>query len=237
MSLMRSLFLVCSQSVWLRERATRYRFVRRAVKRFMPGEAIDDALVSAGTLKQQSMGTIFTYLGENVTDPEEAKRVANHYLDVLDRVRALGLGTEVSVKLTQLGLDLGEDFCYDNLCSIITCAGANSVVWIDMEGSSYTDVTLKLYRRARSNYPNVGICLQAYLNRTEKDLASLIPLGPAVRLVKGAYKEPPEIAFTQKRQVDENFFKLSTQMISDRARAIRLFLRVSWSMRTHTMTM
>lgn len=216
---MRSLFLVCSQSVWLRERATRYRFVRRAVKRFMPGETIDDALVSAGNLKQQSMGTVFTYLGENVTDPEEAKRVANHYLNVLDRVSALGLGTEVSVKLTQLGLDLGEDFCYDNLCSIITRAGANSVVWIDMEGSSYTDVTLKLYRRARSNYPNVGICLQAYLNRTEKDLASLMPLGPAIRLVKGAYKEPPEIAFTQKRQVDENFFKLSTQMISDRARA------------------
>ena len=127
MSLMRSLFLVCSQSVWLRERATRYRFVRRAVKRFMPGETIDDALVSAGNLKQQSMGTVFTYLGENVSDPGEAKRVADHYLDVLDRVRALGLGTEVSVKLTQLGLDLGEDFCYDNLCGIIDVAVSRNV--------------------------------------------------------------------------------------------------------------
>lgn len=215
MSLMRSLFLVCSQSVWLRERATRYRFVRRAVRRFMPGETIEDALASAGNLKQQSMGTVFTYLGENVTDPEEARRVTDHYLDVLDRVRELGLGTEVSVKLTQLGLDLGEDFCYANLCDIITCAGAGSVVWIDMEGSNYTDVTLDLYRRARSNYPNVGICLQAYLNRTEKDLAGLMPMGPAVRLVKGAYKEPPEIAFAQKKQVDENFFKLAALMVSD----------------------
>jgi proline dehydrogenase len=219
MSVMRSLFLVCSQSAWLRERATRYRFVRRAVTRFMPGETIEDALVSAGKLKQQHLGTVFTYLGENVTDPEEAKRVTDHYLNVLERVRALGLGTEVSVKLTQLGLDLDREFCYANLCSVITRAGAESVVWIDMEGSNYTDVTLDLYRRARANYSNVGVCLQAYLNRTEKDLTSLIPLGPAIRLVKGAYKEPLEIAFPNKKQVDENFFRLATQLVSDPARA------------------
>lgn len=221
MSLMRSVFLVCSQSVWLRERATRYRFVRRAVTRFMPGETIEEALESAGKLRQQRLGTVFTYLGENVSDPAEAKRVTDHYLDVLKRIRAQGLETEVSVKLTQLGLDLDREFCYANLCSIIERAGTGNVVWIDMEASNYTDVTLDLYRRARASFPNVGVCLQAYLMRTEKDLESLIALGPAIRLVKGAYKEPPEIAFAQKKQVDENFFKLATMLVSEPARASR----------------
>ena len=219
MSLMRSVFLVFSQSVWLRERATRYRFVRRAVKRFMPGETLDDALITASNLKQQALGTVFTYLGENVVDPAEAKRVTEHYIDVLDRVRTLGLGTEVAVKLTQLGLDLGQELCYANLANIVTHAGDGSVVWIDMAGSNYTQVTLDLYRRARAQFPNVGVCVQAYLYRTEEDIANLIPLKSSIRLVKGAYKEPPEIAFPHKSQVDENYFKLATQLLSEESLA------------------
>lgn len=222
MAVMRSVLLACSQSVWLRERATRYRFVRRAVSRFMPGEAVDDALASAAKLKQQSLETVFTHLGENVADPAEAQRVKDHYLEVLDRIRALGLGTEISVKLTQLGLDLSPDLCYTNLASLIERAGVKSVVWIDMEASNYTDITLNLFRRARAAYPNVGICLQAYLYRTEADLASLIPVGAAVRLVKGAYKEPREKAFARKTQVDENYFKLATQLLSGEARSARV---------------
>lgn len=214
---MRSLLLAGSQSVWLREHATRYKFVRRAVSRFMPGETGDDALAAASRLKRQNLGTVFTYLGENVTDPAEAQRVTEHYLGVLDRIRSLGLGTEISVKLTQLGLDLDPELCYSNLVKLIEHAGAGSVVWIDMESSDYTDITLNLFRRARSTYPNVGVCLQAYLYRTEEDLANLIPLSPAVRLVKGAYKEPPEKAFSRKSHVDENFFKLATQMLDLRA--------------------
>lgn len=222
MALMRSVLLVCSQSVWLRERATRLGFVRRAVSRFMPGETADDALASASKLKEQCIGTVFTNLGENVTDPGEARRVAEHYLDVLDRIKQLGLGTEISVKLTQLGLDLDPELCYANLAKLIERAGEGSVVWIDMEASNYTDITLDLYRRARAAYPNVGVCLQAYLYRTEKDLESLIPLGPAIRLVKGAYKEPPDKAFPQKSQVDENYFKLVTRLLSPEARAAHL---------------
>lgn len=218
MGLMRSVFLVCSQSQWLRERATRYRFVRRAVSRFMPGETAEDALASARLLKQRSIGTVFTYLGENVTDPVEAERVTDHYLDVLDRIRSLGLDTEVAVKLTQLGLDLNPVLCYQNLTKIMERAGAASVVWIDMESSQYVDATLDLFRRARLAHPNVGVCLQAYLYRTAADLASLIPLGSAIRLVKGAYKEPSHIAFPHKKQVDENFFNLAVQMLSDEAR-------------------
>lgn len=215
---MRSFFLLCSQSRWLRERALRYGFVQRAVSRFMPGETISDALSAARTLRDRSIGTVFTYLGENISDPAEAERVTLHYLDALDRIRDLGLKTEVSVKLTQLGLDLSPELCYANLKRIIEHAGARSVVWIDMEASNYVDLTLNLCRRARQVYPNVGVCLQAYLYRTTQDLAALIPCGLAIRLVKGAYQEPPDRAFPRKRDVDENYFVLAKRLLSDEAR-------------------
>ncbi len=219
MGVMRSFFLACSQSKGLRERATRYGFVRRAVSRFMPGEHISDALAAAVVLREQSIGTVFTFLGENIADHTEAEQVTTHYLDVLDRIREMGLGTEVSVKLTQLGLDLSADLCYANLKKIIEKAGSKSVVWIDMEASNYVDATLDIYLRARQAYPNVGVCLQAYLYRTAKDIANLIPLSPAIRLVKGAYKETPQVAFPHKKDVDENYFVLAQQLLAQDARA------------------
>jgi proline dehydrogenase len=216
---MRSFFLACSQSKGLRERATHYGFVRRAVSRFMPGEQVSDALAAAVVLREQSIGTVFTFLGENIADPGEAEQVTAHYMDVLQSIREMGLGTEVSVKLTQLGLDLNADLCYANLKKIIEKAGARSVVWIDMEASHYVDATLDIYRRAREAYPNVGVCLQAYLYRTAKDIAGLIPLSPAIRLVKGAYQESPQVAFPHKKDVDENYFVLAQQMLGEDARA------------------
>jgi proline dehydrogenase len=215
--LMRSVFLVCSESSWMRERATRYRFVQRAVSRFMPGERAEDALACARELKQQEIGAVFTLLGENVSDAAEAERVTDHYLGLLDRIRTLQLGSEVSVKLTQLGLDLDQEICHSNLLRIVERAGAGSTVWVDMEASPYVDRTLEVYRRIRKAHANVGICVQAYLHRTSADVASLIPLGASIRLVKGAYKEPPSVAFRSKDQVDENFFKLTCQLLSDEA--------------------
>ncbi len=222
MGLMRGFFLACSQSNWLRERATGYGFVRRAVSRFMPGETASDALDAAVTLGQQAIGTVFTYLGENVSDEAEAERVTVHYLEVLDRIRQLGLSTEVSVKLSQLALDLGLEVCYRNLKRIIERAGDGSAVWVDMEASNYVDSTMEIYRRARHEFPNVGICLQAYLQRTEKDLASLISMGAPIRLVKGAYQEPSSIAITRKRDVDENFFRLAKEMLGEQAQAMNI---------------
>jgi len=222
MAVMRSFFLFCSQNKWMREHATRYGFVRRAVSRFMPGETVSDALTSAISLQGQSIGTVFTLLGENVSDPAEAEGVTAHYVEVLRRIRETGLRTEVSVKLTQLGLDLSPELCYANVKQIIEEAGAGSVVWIDMEASNYVDATIELYRRARQAYPNVGICLQAYLYRTAKDIANLLPLGPAIRLVKGAYQEPAAVAYPRKKDVDENYFILAKQMLSDDARAVGL---------------
>ena len=216
---MRSALLWASQNRWLRERVPRYRFVRRSVARFMPGEELGDAVAAARGLEEKGLGTVFTKLGENITDTSEAAAVTEHYLEVLERVAAAGLRAEVSVKLTQLGLDLGPELCYANLEKILQRAGTNSVVWIDMESSPYVDATLELYRRARRAYPNVGVCLQAYLYRTAEDLESLIPLGAAIRLVKGAYLEPPSMAFPRKKDVDENFFTLSKRLLGAEARS------------------
>jgi proline dehydrogenase len=222
MALMRSLLLAGSQSRWLREQATRRRFVRRAVSRFMPGETVDDALAAARILQDTGISPVLTHLGENITDPAEADAVTRHYLDVLDRIRMMDLRAEVSVKPTQLGLDLGSELCYANLSKIIEHAGSHSVVWIDMEASGYVDATLGLYRRARAARPNVGLCVQAYLYRTQKDLESLLPLDPAIRLVKGAYKEPASVAFPQKRDVDENFFSLGQQLLAAKLRGVNV---------------
>jgi proline dehydrogenase len=215
---MRTQLLWASQNRWLRQHVPRQRFVRRAVSRFMPGEELSDALSAARGLQDKGLGIVLTHLGENVTDAAEADAVRKHYLEVLERIGVLGLRAEVSVKLTQLGLDIDRELCYTNLGEIIRRAGPARVVWIDMEASPYVDATLELYRRACRTQPNVGVCLQAYLYRTRDDCASLIPLGGAIRLVKGAYKEPATLAFPRKKDVDENFFALSQRLLSDGAR-------------------
>ena len=221
MSVMRTVLLKASENSWLRERAPRYRFIRRSVERFLPGENLDDALAAAGRLALLRIDTLLTHLGENVTDRAEAEEVTKHYLQVLDSIRAAALPSEISVKLTQLGLDLDAEFCYANLEKLLRHSQESTpgkVVWIDMEHSPYIDVTLELYRGTRGEYANAGVCVQAYLYRTEKDLDSLIAMGAAVRLVKGAYNEPSEIAYPRKSDVDESYFRLAQRLLSTEAR-------------------
>ncbi|MGA7920983.1 MAG: proline dehydrogenase family protein [Candidatus Acidiferrales bacterium] len=222
MSLMRRAILMASQNQWMRQHAPRYGFMRRAVARFMPGEDVQDALTAARTLAANNIHSVLTHLGENIADRVEAEEVTRHYLNVNDRLRALNLTTELSVKLTQLGLDLDAKFCYENLLTLIENTLPGKTLWIDMEQSPYVDVTLELFRRARAEHANVGVCLQAYLYRTEKDLDTLIPMGAAIRLVKGAYNEPAEIAFPLKKDVDENFLHLSQRLLSPEARRARV---------------
>jgi len=226
---MRRSLLKASQSQWLREHAPRYGFMRRTVTRFMPGENVEDALAAAQTLASNGIGAVLTHLGENITDRAEAQEVTKHYLDVLGRIRAADLPAEVSVKLTQLGLDLDNEFCYSNLVALIEHTPAEKTLWIDIEQSPYVDVTLQLYRRARKAYANVGVCVQAYLFRTEKDLDALISIGASVRLVKGAYNEPAEIAFPLKKDVDENYLHLAQRLLSPESRK----MRVRAAMATH----
>lgn len=209
----RSILLAASQNAWLRDHAAKHKFVRRTVSRFMPGEELSDALAAAQRLEEKHIGSIFTHLGENIRDAAEAESVAEHYIEALRRIREQKLNTEISVKPTQLGLDLSPELCYANLKRIIAQENPGRVVWIDMESSNYVDATLNLYRRSLAEFPNVGLCLQAYLHRTGNDLASLLPLRPSIRMVKGAYNEPAEIAFPQKTDVDENYFALGKAML------------------------
>ena len=227
MSLLRTIFLKASQSAWLRERAPRVGFVRRTAGRFLPGEDADAALAAARTLAESGAITLLTHLGENVTSRDEAEAVTNQYLDLIARVRAAGLPSEISVKLTQLGLDLDAEFCFANLVKLIEASAsadraASKTLWIDMEQSPYIDVTLELYGRARATHRNVGVCVQAYLYRTEKDVASLIAQGSTVRLVKGAYNEPAEIAYPKKSDVDESYFRLAQMLLSGEARSAQV---------------
>jgi proline dehydrogenase len=185
----------------------------------MPGEAFDDMLRAAGELRPAGIDAVFTRLGENVTDAAEASAVTRHYLDVLDAIAAQGIRCEPSIKLTQLGLALGQEPAYANLRALAERAHATgNYLWIDMEQTAYVDVTLALTRRLKAEFPRVGVCLQAYLYRTKDDLKALIDEGIGVRLVKGAYKEPAELAYPKKADVDENFFALAVTMLEGLSR-------------------
>jgi proline dehydrogenase len=180
----------------------------------MPGEDVEAALAVSQELSGLGMTTIITRLGENLSELTEADGITAHYLRAIDRINERGLKTEVSIKLTQLGLDLDHGYAYQKLESLIEHAGEkDNWVWIDMEMSDYVDVTLEFYRRARQRFSNVGICLQSYLYRTVDDLNDLIPLNPAIRLVKGAYMEPKSVAFPRKQDVDDNFMKCAEIML------------------------
>jgi len=212
--MIRSVLLWASENPFLAERLRRLGFVRRAVRRFMPGEELEAALTEAVRLREERLGTVLTLLGENVTQPGEAALVVQEYQDAMDRIEELGLGTEISVKLTQLGLDLDPQLCLGNVEALVLAARPRGrTVWVDIESSTYLTPTIELYRTLREEYPNVGLCLQAYLHRTPEILESLLPLEPSIRLVKGAYREPPEIAIPKKRDVDEQFYSLSCRLL------------------------
>jgi len=213
MSATRAVILAAAQNKWLKERASRYSFVRRSVSRFMPGETLDDAITAAHQLRSRALGTAFTHLGENIAEASEAEGVVAHYRQVLERIRAETLATEISVKPTQLGLDLSENLCEQNLRRL-AAEDPGRTLWIDMESSPYVESTLRLYRRVRADHPNCGVCLQAYLHRTPRDIEALLPLKPSIRLVKGAYRELPEIAAQQKSEIDSRYLELARALLT-----------------------
>ena len=218
MSLMRQTLLWGSENRWMRKHVPRLWFVRRAVKRFMPGESVDDALREAAALNGRGIGAILTQLGENLADPAGAAAVVAHYQGVLETIASGGLDAVVSVKPTQLGLDHGVEAASRNLAAIVDVAREHqSVVWVDMEQSSYVDGTLDLVHRIRDSYDRIGVCLQAYLYRTAADVGPLLERGIGVRLVKGAYAEPAKVAFPTKRAVDDNYLALALRMLESPA--------------------
>jgi proline dehydrogenase len=210
---------------WLRERLPRYRFVRASVRRFMPGETTDEAIAAAKRLRAQGLPTMFTVLGENVTNLDASRLVVEDYHAVYDRISAEGLDTEVSVKPSHLGVDLDPDATMANLEELAaTAAEHDNWLWLDMESAPYVDPTLDLYRKLRAGHPNVGIALQAYLKRTADDLDSLMPLDPTIRLVKGAYREPREIVFGSREVIDEAYRRLALLILARKGPVGRLAL-------------
>ncbi len=204
----------CAQNPWLSTHVPRWGFAKRAVRRFMPGEELEAALKAAADFQAHNIGSLLTRLGENVKNLDEAGEVVEHYEAVFARVAEAGLNAEISVKPTQLGLDIDPGAAYANLERLARAAAkAKSFLWIDMEGSAYTAATLDLYRRLHTDHERTGIALQAYLHRTVEDIASLLPLKPAIRLVKGAYAEPRTIAFAAKKDVDANYLALCSLML------------------------
>jgi len=228
MAIARKLLLAASTNAWLRDHATRAAFVRHSVSAFMPGEHLNDALAAAGAQQALGIGTIFTHLGENVSHVADTTAVAEHYVTVMNAVQAGGLNAQVAVKPTHLGLDIDGNLARQHLQDLVDRAEATgNFVWLDMESSPYVDRTLDLFRRLRQRSSRVGVALQAYLYRTARDIEELLPLGAAIRLVKGAYLEPPTVAFPRKRDVDENFFTLACRLLSTEAVAAGGLLHIA----------
>lgn len=219
MGFARSFLLKASRSQWLARQLRERRFFQKAARRFMPGESLDDALDAAGQFAKAGMGSVLTELGEQVTSRAEAAQVRDHYLGVLDKIQRRKLPAHISVKLTHLGLEGSREGCVQDVLKLAARAEqARSFLWIDMEESRYVDATLDVYARAKTEWPNVGICLQAYLRRTPADLESLLRLSPAIRLVKGAYNEPAEVAFPKKRDVDAAYVQLAQRLLGEAGR-------------------
>lgn len=212
--MLRSLLLQASESRFLAEHVPDLPFVRRSVRRFMPGEKLEDALRAAEALATEEIPTVLTLLGEAVTNPEEASGVAAHYDGVFETVMDRRLPAQVSVKPTHLGLDLDPAATRDRLVGLARKAAATaSYLWVDMEQSRYVDPTLQAYRAAREAVAPVGVCLQANLRRTPDDLEALLPLRPSIRLVKGAYREPPALAWQRPREIDTAFLRLAERLL------------------------
>ena len=214
MNLMRSGLLKAAESKWLARNLPRLAFSRRAVRRFMPGEELEDALAECGQLAGRGIGSVITRLGENITSLSEAHAVRDHYLDAIKDITRRSVPTHLSVKLTQLGLDISLEETATHMRAIAAAsAEAGAPVWIDMESSRYVDTTLEIFRRTRAQHENVGLCVQAYLHRTAQDLGDLLETTTALRLVKGAYKEAPDTALQSKKDVDANYLNLALQML------------------------
>jgi len=213
---MRRIFLWMARNSFLRKHVPNLWFARRAVRRFMPGERLEDALAAAETFAPFGVTAYFTRLGENLTDLAEADAIAAHYLDALDQIKARGMDGEISVKLTQLGLDLDAEATRLHVGALAKRARELGLgtMWIDMEGSDYTETTVALYESLKPSHPNLGLCLQAYLRRTAADVARLLPLTPAIRLVKGAYDEPAEVAYRSGAEVDAGFVAQAMAILS-----------------------
>jgi proline dehydrogenase len=229
-SWLRSLLLYLSRAGWARAMMTGFPPAWLVARRFVAGETVDEAMSAAQELNSRRLLVTLDFLGESVQDAAEANAACEQILYLLDRMHAAGIDANVSLKLSQLGLKIDENLAVNNLRRILTRARQyGRRVRVDMEESAVVDVTLDIYRRLRDGegFDNVGVVIQSYLFRSEEDVRRLVAEGAWVRLVKGAYKEPADVAYADKADVDAAFVRLTELMLSEAARANGVYLAIA----------
>jgi proline dehydrogenase len=214
---LRQLLIRLSESRRGRQFATHAPGARALTRRFVAGETVEDGIAAARALNADGFKVTLDYLGESVSDRAEATAAADTYIRLIDGIAAGGLDANVSLKLTQMGQDIDEAFLHENLARVLARARSHEMfVRFDMESSDYTQRTIDFFRRLwDEGHRNIGLVLQSYLRRTEQDTRLANQLGARVRLCKGAYTEPPTVAFPEKRDVDANFVRLAQILLSD----------------------
>lgn len=208
---MRNFFQYLSKNRTLNKAAKKWG-LRFGAKRFVAGETIQDAINKVRELNEQGIVVTLDHLGEFISDESEAIESAEYCIQTLRAIKESGVDSHLSLKLTSLGLDISKDLCMSNMRNILNVAkDCNIFVRIDMEDYSHCQTTIDIFKELRGEYDNLGLVLQAYLYRTADDIEDMKDLKPNFRLVKGAYKESPEVAFPEKKDVDENFKKIIAQ--------------------------
>jgi proline dehydrogenase len=214
----KALFHSLAQIRFVRKLASRYGMGRRGfARRFIAGESVEEAVAAVGSLRDRGLMLTMDYLGESVATAEEADAATREYFRILDAIVRSGIERNVSIKLTQLGLDVDRATAVDNLRRILEPATEHGFfVRIDMENSAYTDVTLQIFETLwQQGHRNIGLVLQSALRRSEQDLERLLQLGARVRVVKGAYMEPKTVGYQKKSEVDEAFVRLMKRLLDE----------------------
>lgn len=214
--MLKNFLIYLSKANWMKEIVVNWGIARKVALRFVAGETLEDAILVAEKLNMKGMTATLDQLGEDTNTPEEAWETGKQIKEIFEEIDKSGVRAGISLKLTQIGLDLGEDLCVKVLADLATLARKyNNFVRIDMEDSSRVDATMRVYKRIQEEYSlnNVGMVLQSYLFRAEDDLLELLKTNTRIRLVKGAYTEPSEVAFQKKKEVDDNFDSLMEKLL------------------------
>ncbi len=210
----KSALLYLSTSEGFKNFLTRFKSFNNVTHRFVAGEELTEAVAAIRQLNQKQIPASFDHLGEAIASETETQAEVGEYTRIIEVIREQGLDSNVSVKPTQFGLDIDKELCYRNTRAIVEAAARHqNFVRIDMEDSTKTDDTVELFKRLRAEFNNVGIVIQSYLYRSEKDIEDLLKVGARIRLCKGAYKEPESVAFPNKKDVDANYIKLMRMLL------------------------
>ncbi len=215
--LTRSVLIYLSRQEGLKDFAARFRLFKKVTTRFIAGENIEEAIAAIRELSADGCSASFDHLNESVANAAEAEGEVREYLEILDRIVETGINSNVSIKLTQFGLELDPELAYENARKVVVEAARRGIfVRVDMEASSVTQKTLDIFRRLRAEFRlnDVGIVLQSYLRRTYADAEEMVKLPARIRICKGAYNEPPDVAFPEKKDTDENYIRVMQLLLS-----------------------